>query len=162
MKRIKNLLSVVLMALIALSANAQKEVKVTSDVPYCTDSPSQVLDIAEPVNFGSEGLRPAIVIIHGGGWSAGSKSDPVYRNLLMDYALQGYVTVSVEYRFTQEAPFPACIQDVKCAVRWLKAHAKELRVDTERIGVTGHSAGAHLSLMVGVSSYANGACPGRS
>ena len=92
MKRIKNLLSVVFMALIALSANAQKEVKVTSDVPYCTDSPSQVLDIAEPVNFGSEGLRPAIVIIHGGGWSAGSKSDPVYRNLLMDYALQGYVT----------------------------------------------------------------------
>ena len=152
MKRIKNLLSVLLMALFALSANAQKELKVTSDVPYCTDSPSQVLDIAEPVNFGSEGLRPAIVIIHGGGWSAGSKSDPVYRNLLMDYALQGYVTVSVEYRFTQEAPFPACIQDVKCAVRWLKAHAKELRVDTERIGVTGHSAGAHLSLMVGVSS----------
>ena len=66
MKRIKNLLSVLLMALFALSANAQKEVKVTSDVPYCTDSPSQVLDIAEPVNFGSEGLRPAIVIIHGG------------------------------------------------------------------------------------------------
>ena len=63
MKRIKNLLSVLLMALIALSANAQKEVKVTSDVPYCTDSPSQVLDIAEPVNFGSEGLRPAIVFL---------------------------------------------------------------------------------------------------
>lgn len=137
---------------LAIEANVQKEVKVTSDIPYSQVSPSCVLDLAEPMNFGDEGLRPAIVIIHGGGWSAGSKSDPVYRNLLMDYALQGYVTISVEYRFVQEAPFPACIQDVKCAVRWLKAHAKELRVDTERIGCTGHSAGAHLSLMVGVSA----------
>lgn len=76
MKRIKNLLSVLLMALIALSANAQKEVKVTSDVPYCTDSPSQVLDIAEPVNFGSEGLRPAIVIIHGEDGAQAQKATP--------------------------------------------------------------------------------------
>lgn len=144
----------VLMLLLAIATEGwcQREVRLTSDVRYSDVSPSCVLDIAEPVDFGSEGLRPAIVIIHGGGWNAGSKQDPVYRDLLIDYALQGYVTVSVNYRLLQEAHFPACIQDVKCAVRWLKAHAKELRVDPERIGCTGHSAGAHLALMVAVSA----------
>lgn len=144
----------VLMLLLTFATEAlcQREVRLTSDVSYSTVSPSCVLDIAEPIGFGSEGLRPAIVIIHGGGWSAGSKHDPVYRDLLIDYALQGYVTISVNYRLVQEAPFPACIQDVKCAIRWLKAHAQELRVDPERIGCTGHSAGGHLSLMVAVST----------
>jgi acetyl esterase/lipase len=70
----------------------------------------------------------------------------------MDYALQGYVTVSVEYRLIDEAPFPACIQDVKCAVRWLRAHATEYHVDPGRIGAFGHSAGAHLALMLAMSS----------
>lgn len=143
-----------LLLFISLSFNAfaQKEIKLTSDIQYDPISPSCVLDVAEPVGYGSEGLRPAIVIIHGGGWSAGSKHDLVYRNLLIDYALQGYVTVSVEYRFNQEKAFPACIEDVKCAIRWLKAHAKELRIDPERIGCTGHSAGGHLSLMMALSS----------
>lgn len=136
-----------------LVTNAQKRIELTSDIPYRTgESKSWVLDIASPANFGEEGLRPAIVIVHGGAWSAGSKTDAVYRDLLIYYALQGYVTLSVEYRFVQEAPFPACISDVKCAVRWLKAHAKELRVDPERIGVYGHSAGAHLSLMLACSA----------
>ncbi|MBE6286846.1 MAG: alpha/beta hydrolase [Mediterranea massiliensis] len=130
-----------------------KKIAITSDIPYRQgDSKSWLLDVAEPVNFGTSGLRPAIVIVHGGGWRAGSKHHPVYRDLLVDYALQGYVTVSVGYRFDQEAAFPACIEDVKCAVRWLKAHAKELRVDPNRIGTYGHSAGGHLSLMLGVSS----------
>lgn len=133
--------------------DAYKKIAVTSDIPYRQgDSKSWLLDLAEPVSFGDTGLRPAIVIIHGGGWRAGSKHHMVYRDLLIDYALQGYVTISVGYRFVQEAAFPACIEDVKCAVRWLKAHAKELRVDPERIGTYGHSAGGHLSLMLGVSS----------
>ncbi len=130
-----------------------RQIVLTSNIPY-RDGNSQawVLDLAEPVNYGSDGLRPAIVIIHGGGWNMGYKHHAVYRDLLIDYASQGYVAVSVEYRFDKEEAFPACIEDVKCAVRWLKAHAKELRIDPERIGCYGHSAGAHLSLMVGVSS----------
>ena len=58
------------------------------------------------------------------------------------------MTINVEYRLTGEAPFPACIEDVKCAVRWLRAHAKEYHVDPDRIGAYGHSAGAHLALML--------------
>ena len=138
---------------LALAGYAQKRIELTSDIPYREGgSKAWVLDMASPVNFGEEGARPAIVLVHGGAWSAGSKSDNVYRDLLIYYALQGYVTLSVEYRFVQEATFPACISDVKCAVRWLKAHAKELRVDPERIGVYGHSAGAHLSLMLACSA----------
>jgi acetyl esterase/lipase len=70
--------------------------------------------------------------------------------MLLDYALKGYVTISVDYRFLGEAPLPACIEDVKCAVRWLRAHADRYHVDPDRIGVYGHSAGAHLALMLGL------------
>jgi acetyl esterase/lipase len=78
----------------------------------------------------------------------GSKSDPVYQKMMLDYALKGYVTINVNYRLTGEAPFPACIEDVKSAVRWLRAHAASYHVDPDRIGGYGHSAGAHLALML--------------
>ncbi len=78
------------------------------------------LDIAMPETNGKERM-PAIVIIHGGGWSSGSKQSRVYRTMALYYAFKGYVTASVEYRLTGEASFPACIEDVKCAVRWLRA-----------------------------------------
>lgn len=127
-------------------------VRVYDDIPYRSgDSDAFRLDLALPPDDGAA-LRPAIVIVHGGGWRAGSKQDAVYRGLLLDYANQGYVTVSVEYRLVGEAPFPAAIADVKCSVRWLRAHADALRVDRERIGTYGHSAGAHLALMLGVSA----------
>lgn len=127
-------------------------IRVIDDIPYRSgESDAWKLDMAMPLNKGDEPF-PAIVIVHGGGWRAGSKQVPVYRALLMDYALQGYVTVSVEYRLIDEAPFPACIQDVKCAVRWLRAHATEYHVDPGRIGAFGHSAGAHLALMLAMSS----------
>lgn len=127
-------------------------IRVIDDIPYRSgESDAWKLDMAMPLNKVNEPF-PAIVIVHGGGWRAGSKQVPVYRALLMDYALQGYVTVSVEYRLIDEAPFPACIQDVKCAVRWLRAHATEYHVDPGRIGAFGHSAGAHLALMLAMSS----------
>jgi len=129
-----------------------KSVKVIDNISYREgDSKSWKLDLAMPENFGTT-PRPAIVIVHGGGWRAGSKKELVYRNLLLDYAFQGYLTVSVEYRFDQEAAFPACIEDVKCAVRWLRAHAKEYNVNPDKIGAFGHSAGAHLVLMLAMSS----------
>lgn len=132
-----------------------RQIILTSNIPYREgNSQAWMLDLAEPVNYGSKELRSAIIIIHGGGWNMGYKHHAVYRDLMIDYAAQGYVTLSVEYRFNKESAFPACIEDVKCAVRWLKAHAKELRVDPERIGCYGHSAGAHLALMIGVSSDA--------
>ncbi len=123
-------------------------ITVSKDIPYREGgSAAWKLDLAMPANFGGK-LRPALVIVHGGGWAAGSKSVDVYQRMMVAYAQKGYVTINVGYRLTGEAGFPACIEDVKCAVRWLRAHAKELRVDPNRIGSYGHSAGAHLSLML--------------
>lgn len=128
-----------------------KTITVTKDIPYRKgESDSWKLDLAMPENFGSE-LRPALVIIHGGGWAFGSKSVDVYQKMMVAYAQKGYVTINVGYRLTGEAEFPACIKDVKCAVRWLRAHAEELQVDPERIGSYGHSAGAHLSMMLAMT-----------
>ena len=128
-----------------------KQIKVIDDLAYRSGgSKSWRLDLAMPENFGDE-KHPALVIVHGGGWRAGTKRDRPYRTLLLDYALKGYVAVSVEYRLLGEAPFPACIEDVKCAVRWLRAHAAEYHVDPDRIGAFGHSAGAHLALMLAMS-----------
>jgi len=127
---------------------APKRIAVYDNLRYRKgESDAWRLDLAMPENFGGE-RRPAIVIIHGGGWRAGTKQDRPFRSMLLDYALKGYVTVSVEYRLTGEADFPACIQDVKCAVRWLRAHADQYGVDPDRISCYGHSAGAHLALML--------------
>ncbi len=93
---------------------------------------------------------PAIIFIHGGAWKGGDKSHMKF--YAVRFAKQGYVTASIAYRFSQEAPFPAAVEDAKCAVRWLRAHAKTYNVDPDKIAVSGNSAGGHLSLMVGYSS----------
>lgn len=130
----------------------ERKISVTENVAYRTDvGPSTVLDLAQPL-FGPQADRPAILIIHGGGWSAGSKNDAVYRALMVDYAMKGYVVCNMNYRLVQEAPMPACIQDVRSAIRWMKANARKLGIDPNRIGTYGHSAGGHLSLMAGASA----------
>jgi acetyl esterase/lipase len=90
---------------------------------------------------------PAVVFIHGGGWRQGDKY-PSRVNML---AQAGFVCVGINYRLSDVAPFPAAVEDAKCAVRWLRAHAEEYNVNPERIGVWGGSAGGHLSLMVGLA-----------
>lgn len=140
----------------AIQDSTFKTVSVAKNIRYREGiSPSWVLDMALPSNPTGK-LRPAIVIVHGGGWSAGSKTDAVYQKLMLDYALKGYVTININYRLTGEAPFPACIEDVKCAVRWLRAHADKYKVDPERIGGYGHSAGAHLVLMLAMTTKSAG------
>ncbi len=151
MKRIATF-TIAVVAAVALMAQNERRITVTENVPYRTDvGPSTVLDLAQP-QTGPQKDRPAILIIHGGGWSAGSKNDAVYRSMMVDYAMKGYVVANMNYRLTQEAPLPACIEDVRCAIRWMKAHAAELGIDPNRIGTYGHSAGGHLSLMAGVAA----------
>ena len=140
---------------LAVFANAQ-EIKVTRDIAY-REGPSKAwrLDMAMPTEK-SDGLRPAHVIGHGGGWRGGSRTVDVFQKMMADYAKKGYVTVNIDYRLTGEAPFPACIEDVKCAVRWLRAHAEKYQVDPKRIGAYGHSAGAHLALMLAMTTKKDG------
>jgi acetyl esterase/lipase len=133
------------------AAPQPKRITIHDDLRYREgDTKAWTLDLAVPENFGDE-RHPALVIIHGGGWRNGTKRDRPYRAMLTEFALKGYVTMSVEYRLTGEAPMPACIEDVKCAVRWLRVHADRYKVDTDRIAAYGHSAGAHLALMLAMT-----------
>lgn len=90
--------------------------------------------------------RPGVVFIHGGGFQEG------FPEMLVRYAghlaAAGYVTASIRYRLSGEAAFPANVEDAKCAVRWMRAHAHEIGLDPARIGVAGNSAGGHLAAMV--------------
>ena len=97
----------------------------------------------------SQGRLPAIVCIHGGGWIKGKRQG--FRNVAMKYAANGFVAVTIEYRLSGEAKFPANIQDCKAAVRWLRANAAKYNIDPERIAATGSSAGGHLAALLAVS-----------
>jgi acetyl esterase/lipase len=92
---------------------------------------------------------PVIVWIHGGAWIGGNKDSGI--PLLLPFAKRGYLGASISYRFSKEAKFPAQIEDCKCAIRFLRAKAKEFNIDPERIGVWGASAGGHLSAMLGTA-----------
>lgn len=107
------------------------------------------LDLAMPKERGDT-PRPGIVFIHGGGWRSGDKRTGSFLNGALEYAKKGYVCITINYRLTQEAPFPACIEDVKNAVRWFRANAEKYNLDPNRIGAYGNSAGAHLVSMLGL------------
>lgn len=94
--------------------------------------------------------RPLIIFIHGGAWKGGDKKD--YRRYLVDFAEKGYITATIQYRLTKVAKFPAAVNDVKCAVKWLKANADNYLIDVNKIAIVGGSAGGHLAMMIGYSS----------
>jgi len=97
-----------------------------------------------------EGPFPAIVCIHGGGFRAGHRDG--YNGLCLTLAQRGYVAITVSYRLAPKYQFPAAVHDTKAAVRWLRAHAQEYKVDPSRIGTTGGSAGGHLAQFLAVTS----------
>jgi acetyl esterase/lipase len=109
-----------------------------------------LLDLYEPVHP-AETPRPGIIFIHGGAWRGGNRSD--YKYYTVRFADQGFVAATISYRFQQEAPFPAAVEDAKCAVRWMRANAEELGVDPDRIAVIGGSAGGYLALMTGYTAH---------
>ena len=116
------------------------------DIAYVTNGHErQKLDLFIPA--GATNPLPLIVWIHGGAWKAGSKDQcPALR-----YLERGYAVASINYRLSQDAIFPAQIEDCKAAVRWLRAHAKENHLDPERFAAWGSSAGGHLVALLGTS-----------
>ena len=119
------------------------------DLDYAgQDNSRQKLDLYLPEKP-TERPLPLIIYIHGGGWEGGDKSDT---GLLFELIKNGgYAGASIGYRFTQEQKWPAQIHDVKAALRWLKAHAKDHGIDADKIGLTGISAGGHLVSLLGTS-----------
>src|SRR5215475_12014047 len=91
---------------------------------------------------------PLIIWIHGGAWMAGSKDNP---SPALRFLKDGYAVAQVGYRFSQEATFPAQIQDCKAAVRWLRANAEKYNLDSNKFIAWGASAGGHLVALLGVT-----------
>ena len=104
-----------------------------------------------------EVLAPAVVCIHGGGWTGGSRDG--WEATCKELARRGFVAVTVQYRFAPAFPFPAALEDVQAAVRWVRANAERLKVDPNRIGTLGDSAGGHLAQCLGVGADAERLAP---
>lgn len=105
------------------------------------------LDLYRP---NDKGVYPALVMIHGGGWSSGDKSmeHPMAQRIAMD----GYVVVTVEYRLSPEAKYPAAVYDIKAAIRWVKQQADKYGIDTTRVAIEGESAGGQLAMLVAMTN----------
>ncbi|MBL7818316.1 MAG: alpha/beta hydrolase [Saprospiraceae bacterium] len=106
------------------------------------------LDAFVPKQKGRK-LRPALVIIHGGGWRTGDRSQHI--PLAQHLAAKGYVCFTPEYRLSTEALYPAAVHDLKAAIRWVRSHAKAYNIDTNRIATIGFSAGGQLSALMGAT-----------
>jgi acetyl esterase/lipase len=119
------------------------------DLPYAGLSPAQQLDIYWPET--GDGPFPVILSIHGGAFMMGDKRDDQVKPMLVGLE-RGYAVVSMNYRMSGEAIFPALVQDAKAAVRWVRAHAGEYHFDPKKIAAWGGSAGGYLSLMVAVTA----------
>jgi acetyl esterase/lipase len=108
-----------------------------------------------PASFDKAAPRPWVMYIHGGGWvGGGPRRSAAYKDwpkVLASLSAKGYVVASVSYRFAKEAPFPAAIQDVKAAIRFLKANAGPYHLDPNRGMTWGQSAGGHLAALAAVS-----------
>ena len=125
------------------------------DLAYATRSSAEKLDLYVPVprpgDLGAPGL---VVYVHGGAWlpGLGNKADGFSLTLVNFFLSIGYATASVDYRLSNEAHFPAQIEDVKAAVRWLRAHAGQYGYNPDEIAALGDSAGGQLVALLGASA----------
>ena len=132
-------------------------------ITYCN---GQTAEITDPAKQGP--AAPAVVYLHGGSWVSGDNNSGGFIIDEIGPALnaEGFVTASINYRLGPENPWPAQIEDAKCAVRYLRANATSLHIDPKRIGVWGHSAGGHLASLVATApssaGWDGGAYPNQS
>jgi len=106
-----------------------------------------VLDLYRP--SGASAKLPVVIFLHGGGWSAGTRTTGPDFNRF--FAVDGFALASIEYRLAPAITFPSNVEDVKTAVRWLRANADRLGLDAARIGLWGTSAGGHLAAVAALS-----------
>jgi len=125
--------------------------QIIRDLAYAdTENPRQRLDLFLPRQPAVAGKLPLVVFIHGGGWQKGDRRSGL--GMLAPLVASGrYAGASIGYRLTDEARWPAQIHDCKAAIRWLRGNADRHRLDADRIGVIGTSAGGHLVAMLGTS-----------
>ncbi len=144
------LLIVFLFASLSLSA-ADSAVRVLKDVPFLAPGRAEKLDIYLPPPPPAGELSAAVVWIHGGGWTGGTKNEARAQQICTTLVNAGYVALNVDYKLGDGA-WPTNLHDCKNAVRFLRTRAAEWRIDPDRIAVAGGSAGGHLALMVGYTA----------
>jgi acetyl esterase/lipase len=121
-----------------------------NDITYCSpDGTDLRLDLFIPDN--KERTFPLLVYIHGGGWYTGSKDTAAIQQYIPEVARLGYVVASIDYRLAPAHTFPAQVEDVKCAIRYLRAHASTYNIDSSNVGVLGESAGGYLAAFAGAT-----------
>jgi acetyl esterase/lipase len=142
------------------AAFVANQYRVMPNVTYLTaNNWDAKLDVYIPRD--GTGPNPTLIYIHGGGWVGGAKESSILS--LAPYLEMGWTVVNVEYRLGRVSIAPAAVEDCLCALRWVIRHAKEYNVDTNKLVVTGHSAGGHLSLTTGMLPASAGLdrqCPG--
>lgn len=123
--------------------------RVIRDIKYLEiGEESLKLDVCIP---GGEGPHPVVVVVHGGGWSGGDKQGDI--STVFDALTEGgFAWFTINYRLAPQHRWPACLEDVQTAVRWVRDHAKEYNVDPDRLALMGYSAGGHLACMAAVQA----------
>jgi acetyl esterase/lipase len=153
----------------APASAADMPVKVERNILYATAGGEELmLDLAAPT---SGGPYPAVLLLHGGAWTMGSRKDLSVSDrkgspsLIEQIAAQGYVVASASYRLAPKHKFPAQIEDARTAVRFLRTNAKKYNLDPDKIAAGGFSAGGHLALLLGLAdkdSFKNDEYPEQS
>ncbi|MFL9835347.1 alpha/beta hydrolase [Chryseobacterium terrae] len=132
-----------------LNRPVPKNIGIDKDVEYVNiNGLSLKADIYYPLDKSKK--HPAIALVHGGGWISGSKENEKY--MAQELASRGYVAIAVGYRLSEVAKYPAAIEDVNNAIKYLKKSKKKYAVNTKKIGILGESAGAQIATLVGVKS----------
>jgi acetyl esterase/lipase len=127
--------------------------EVRSNIVYHTANNYEAkLDVYQPA--GMSRPTPVVIVIHGGGWIAGTKEERVLE--IMPYLQMGFAAVNVEYRLAQVSLAPAAVEDCRCALHWVFANAKKYNFDPNRVVLQGGSAGGHLALTTGMLTPAAG------
>ncbi len=143
------------------SATSSFEVDIQKNVAYLPEGRAEKADLYLPKGRAAGVRSPAVVIIHGGGWSGGKRDAAREINIGTTLAQHGYVGLSIDYLLSTETQpsWPQNLHDCKTAVRWLRANAERLQIDVDRIGVIGGSAGGHLSALVALTGEKDGLDP---
>jgi len=145
-----SLLASITVVVLAGAGHASAQVPTFANIAYAPDHPRQILDIWVPAV--PAGPKPVVVWIHGGGWQSGDKSSAAAQGKVTELLNRGFVVVSINYRLSGDAIFPAQIHDCKGAIRFLRARAVQFQIDSRRVGVWGSSAGGHLVALLGTSN----------
>jgi alpha-L-fucosidase 2 len=133
-------------AIFALLLAAAAPAAMKTDIEYARpNGESQKLDACVPDGAGP---FPAVILVHGGSWRTGDKATFV-KPLFAPLTEAGFAWFSINYRLAPQHTYPAAVDDVVSAVRWVQQHAREYKVDTRRIALVGESAGGHLVALVG-------------